>query len=59
MARRDITGAVDFPYLEQYAAGDGALIDEVLSIFREQSAIWLRLLDPHARPRAGATGRMP
>ncbi len=46
MARRDITGAVDFPYLEAYAAGDAALIEEVLSLFDEQAALWLRLLDP-------------
>jgi HPt (histidine-containing phosphotransfer) domain-containing protein len=46
MARRDLTGAVDFAYLETYAAHDGDVIDEVLSIFREQTAIWIRLLDP-------------
>ncbi|MGC1301388.1 MAG: Hpt domain-containing protein [Caulobacteraceae bacterium] len=47
MARRDITGAVDFAHLESYAAGDSALIDEVLGLFREQLALWLRLLDPN------------
>ena len=46
MARRDLTGAVDFAYLESYAAHDGDVIDEVLAIFREQTAIWIRLLDP-------------
>jgi len=46
MARRDLTGAVDFAYLEAYAAHDGDVIDEVLSIFREQTAIWIRLLHP-------------
>jgi len=46
MARRDLTGAVDFAYLEAYAAHDGDVIDEVLAIFREQTAIWIRLLDP-------------
>ncbi len=46
MARRDLTGAVDFAYLESYAAGDTALIEEVLSMFREQAALWVRLLDP-------------
>ncbi len=30
MARRDITGAVDFAYLQNYAAGDLDLVDEVL-----------------------------
>jgi hypothetical protein len=46
MARRDITGAVDFPYLEAFAAGDGAVIDEVLALFREQAALWVRMLGP-------------
>ena len=48
MARRDITGAVDFAYLETYCAGDMALVDEVLGLFREQAAIWSPLMDPHA-----------
>jgi HPt (histidine-containing phosphotransfer) domain-containing protein len=48
MARRDITGAVDFDYLEAYAAGDLALVEEVLAIFREQAALWTPLMDPHA-----------
>ncbi len=47
MARRDLTGAVDFAHLEAYAAHDGDVIDEVLGIFREQAAIWIRLLDPN------------
>jgi HPt (histidine-containing phosphotransfer) domain-containing protein len=51
MARRDLTGAVDFAHLEAYAAHDGDVIDEVLAIFREQTAIWIRLLDP-AGPEA-------
>ena len=46
MARRDLTGAVDFAHLERYAAGDQSLIDEVLGLFREQAEIWVRLLDP-------------
>ena len=46
MARRDLTGAVDFAHLESYAAGDVVLIEEVLSMFREQAALWVRLLDP-------------
>jgi hypothetical protein len=48
MARRDLTGAVDFQYLEGFTAGDGDVIDEVLSLFREQAAIWSNLLDPAA-----------
>src|SRR5262249_39804734 len=34
-----------FTYLESFAAGDEALVDEVLELFREQSAIWSPLLD--------------
>lgn len=52
MARRDLTGAVDFGHLESYAAGDSGLVEEVLSIFREQAALWVRLLDP-AGPQEG------
>jgi HPt (histidine-containing phosphotransfer) domain-containing protein len=44
VARRDIKGVVDFEYLERYAAGEDAVIDEVLALFREQSAIWSRML---------------
>ena len=46
MARRDITGAVDFGYLERYVAGDTALMEEVLVIFREQADIWRAMLAP-------------
>lgn len=46
MARRDLTGAVDFDYLKDYTAGDLALMEEVLGIFEEQASLWLRLLDP-------------
>ena len=52
MARRDLTGAVDFGHLEGFAAGDEALVEEVLGLFREQAALWLPLLDPAAE--AGA-----
>jgi HPt (histidine-containing phosphotransfer) domain-containing protein len=44
LARRDITGVVDFSYLEGFAAGDETLVDEVLELFREQSAIWGAML---------------
>lgn len=44
MARRDITGAVDFAYLEAYAAGNLDLVDEVLALFREQAELWSRML---------------
>ncbi|MBW3558273.1 MAG: Hpt domain-containing protein [Proteobacteria bacterium] len=49
MARRDITGAVDFAYLENYAAGDQGLVDEVLTLFREQAALWGPLIDAEAQ----------
>lgn len=52
MARRDIQGAVDFGHLESYAAYDAGVIDEVLALFREQSSLWLRLMDP----KEGAEG---
>ena len=48
MAKRDITGAVDFAYLENYAAGDLSLVDEVLGLFREQAEIWRPLIEPGA-----------
>ena len=46
MARRDLTGAVDFGYLEAFAAGDAQVVEEVLGLFREQAALWSGLLDP-------------
>ena len=46
MARRDLTGAVDFGFLEDFAAGDTEVIDEVLALFREQAAMWSTMLDP-------------
>ena len=52
MAKRDLTGAVDFNYLETYASGDQTVIDEVLEIFREQAGMWLKLLDPGAEGSA-------
>ena len=48
MARRDLSGAVDFGHLETYAGHDAALVDEVLGLFEQQVASWTRLLDPMA-----------
>src|ERR1700751_629342 len=45
LARRDISGAVDFAYLEGFAMDDSAVIDEVLALFREQAALWTPMLD--------------
>jgi HPt (histidine-containing phosphotransfer) domain-containing protein len=52
MAKRDLTGAVDFAHLERYAGGDMALVEEVLGLFRQQAEIWTRLLDPAAPAEA-------
>ena len=46
MAKRDLTGAVDFGHLEGFAQGDEDLIEEVLGLFRQQTALWLPLMDP-------------
>jgi hypothetical protein len=56
MARRDITGAVDFDYLENFVAGDAALVAEVLDLFCEQAALWGRLLDPEGDAGAWRDG---
>jgi hypothetical protein len=45
LARRDISGAVDFAYLEGFALDDSTVIDEVLALFREQAALWTPMLD--------------
>jgi HPt (histidine-containing phosphotransfer) domain-containing protein len=47
--RRDLLGAFDVEQLEAYCGGDRAVVSEVLGLFREQAALWMRLLDdPHA-----------
>lgn len=46
MARRDLSGAVDFSVLERFTAGDQAVIEEVLGLFREQAELWRAMLDP-------------
>ena len=38
-------GAVDFGYLEGFAAGDRQVISEVLALFRQQAEAWSRSLD--------------
>jgi HPt (histidine-containing phosphotransfer) domain-containing protein len=45
MARRDLSGAVDFSVLETFTGGDAAVAEEVLAIFGEQAAVWAPLLD--------------
>lgn len=56
MARRDITGAVDFDYLTNFTAGDEEIVAEVLGLFDEQAALWMRLLDPAGDPGAWRDG---
>ncbi|HBI19053.1 MULTISPECIES: Hpt domain-containing protein [unclassified Brevundimonas] len=46
MARRDLTGAVDFSVLEGMTGGDRAINEEVLGLFVNQAALWSALLDP-------------
>jgi len=45
MAMRDITGAVDFAYLEAYTMNDAGIIEEVLRLFQQQCELWTPLLD--------------
>jgi HPt (histidine-containing phosphotransfer) domain-containing protein len=45
MARRDLTGAVDFGRLEAMTAGDVVVMEEILNIFRQQAEVWEPLLD--------------
>jgi HPt (histidine-containing phosphotransfer) domain-containing protein len=45
MSRRDLSGAVNFAVLETFAAGDDGLIEEVLTLFREQAQLWSPMLD--------------
>jgi HPt (histidine-containing phosphotransfer) domain-containing protein len=56
MAKRDLTGAVDFGHLQVYAGGDLELMEEVLGLFREQARMWVRLLDPAAPGEAWRDG---
>jgi hypothetical protein len=45
MARRDLSGAVDFSVLERMTGGDDAITDEVLGLFGQQAAMWSPMLD--------------
>ena len=49
MASDEASGAVDFAYLEGFAAGDRQVVSEVLAIFLQQAEGWvvsLRAADP-------------
>lgn len=48
MARRDLSGAVDFSVLERSLGDDAAVTEEVLGLFVEQARIWSALLQPGA-----------
>lgn len=45
MARRDLSGAVDFAVLEHMTGGDDGVSEEVLGLFVEQAAMWSGMLD--------------
>jgi HPt (histidine-containing phosphotransfer) domain-containing protein len=40
LSENQASGAVDFPYLEAYAAGDETLVREVLAVFCAEAAEW-------------------
>lgn len=44
MAMRDVTGAVDFAYLESYTLNDAVVTEEVLRLFQQQCDLWSPLL---------------
>ncbi len=45
MARRDLSGAVDFSRIEAMTGDDPAVIEEVLAIFRHQAEVWGPMLE--------------
>ncbi|MFW2342556.1 Hpt domain-containing protein [Brevundimonas sp.] len=45
MARRDLSGAVDFAVLEAMTGGDDAISEEVLALFVQQAGLWSPMLD--------------
>lgn len=45
MARRDLTGAVDFTILESMTGGMDEVTEEVLGLFAQQAALWSSMLD--------------
>lgn len=42
-------GAVDFEYLEGFAARDMRVVHDVLSLFRRQAEIWSKTLDQNPK----------
>ena len=45
MARRDLSGAVDFSVLERTTGGDDGVSEEVLALFAEQAVLWAPMLE--------------
>ncbi|WP_332656026.1 Hpt domain-containing protein [Brevundimonas sp.] len=45
MARRDLSGAVDFGVLERMTGGDDGVGEEILGLFAQQAALWSPMLD--------------
>ena len=45
MARRDLTGVVDFSVLESATAGMDDISDEILGLFVHQAAVWSPMLN--------------
>ena len=45
MARRDLSGAVDFAVLEAMTGGDDTISEEVLTLFVQQAGLWSPMLD--------------
>lgn len=45
MARRDLSGDVDFGVLERMTGGDDAITDDILGLFAQQAALWAPMLD--------------
>ncbi|RZJ92171.1 MAG: Hpt domain-containing protein [Brevundimonas sp.] len=46
MARRDLSGAVDFTTLERMTGDDAAVSEEVLALFVQQAEMWSALMEP-------------
>jgi Hpt domain len=46
MARRDLSGAVDFGVLDRMTGDDDAVAEEVLGLFTEQAGMWSAMLEP-------------
>ena len=45
---------LDRDHLKTMTGGDTALALEVIEIFREQTGLWMRLMDPKAEPKQWA-----